>query len=26
MILYACTQDGKYKFVETKADNGVEVG
>lgn len=26
MLLYACSEDGKYKFVETKADNGVEVG
>ena len=26
MLLYACSEDGKYKFVETKADNGIEVG
>ena len=26
MLIYACSEDGKFKFVETKADNGVEVG
>ena len=26
MLLYACSEDGKFNFVETKADNGVEVG
>jgi len=26
MLLYACGEDHSYKFVETKADNGIEVG
>ena len=26
MLIYACSEDGKFRFVETKADNGVEVG
>lgn len=25
MLLYACGEDGKFRFVESKADNGVEV-
>jgi len=26
MLIYACSEDGKFKFIESKADNGVEVG